>query len=164
MYVEQVLIEQAPHLFNWIGPGCIRRQRQERDATVLLPQGIEHIAMEMYRPIIQGDEDAFGLRVLLLNEQEKRGHLAHVEARAFAAEQRSALHIQAARDASLGPVPWGLHGSWGRSSPFAVRLGGGGLAPIGVLILVEEDEALWQPHAEHAGLGNRLHLLCIERV
>src|SRR5205807_924109 len=110
------------------------------------------------------NEDAFGLRILLLDQQEKLRHLADVEAATLAADQCPGVRIQAAGNASLGPVARCLHGSWGRSSPFGVGLGGCGLASIGVLILIEEDEALGHPHREHAGLGNGLHLLRIERI
>jgi hypothetical protein len=51
MHVEQVLIELAPHLLNGVGPGSIRWQREQGDATVMLAQRIEYLAMKMHRPV-----------------------------------------------------------------------------------------------------------------
>ena len=146
-----------------LGEASIGRQREQGDTTVLLAHPIEPIAMQMHRPIIQRDVNPFRLRRVLLDHQEEVRHLPHRKARAFAAAACPSLHIQAAGNTPFRPLAGGLHGCGSGSAAASIGHACRRLPPKGVVVFVEEDEALGQPQREHACLCNRLQLLLVER-
>ena len=59
------------HHPDGIGPGRIRRQRQQADLAVDACQVLLDVGMEMHHPIVQSDGDHIRLRVMLLDMIEE---------------------------------------------------------------------------------------------
>src|SRR6266568_1497925 len=94
--------------------------------------------MEMHRPIIQGDVNHIGVRILLLDEVKKAVHLLDIEAIALAGHDREAFHIHTAGHASRNSR---RAGGLGSLAPFGLIAASDERATEeGELILIEEDD------------------------
>src|SRR5437879_10879575 len=72
MLSEHLPGELEPDLLHRVGPRRVGGQRQQANAAVPGRQMVTHIAMEMHRPIIQGNVNHIGLRILLSTKEKKR--------------------------------------------------------------------------------------------
>jgi hypothetical protein len=145
-----------------LGEASVGWQRQQANPAVSGRQVIGHIAMEMHGPIIQGDINHIGVRILLLDEVKKAVHLFDVEVIALANYDRPTGDIHAASQAaglsscSAGFGPLARAGLIAASHHRATE--------EGELILIEEDHLFGSTVSQDAGIANISHLLIIERI
>src|SRR5437588_10255604 len=100
MLSEPLTGELEPDLLHRLGPGSAAWQRQQANPAVSGRQVTGHIAMEMHGPIIQGDINHIGVRILLLDEVKKAVPLFDVEVIALANYDRPTGDIHAASQAA----------------------------------------------------------------
>jgi hypothetical protein len=118
--------------------------------------------MEMPRPIIQGEVNHIGVRILLLDEVKKAVHLLDIEVIALAAHDRSAGDVYTAGNASAHER---RAGGLGSLAPTRLKAASDQRATEeGELILLEEDHLCGGALSQDAGLANVGQLLIRERI
>ena len=118
--------------------------------------------MEMHWPIIQGDVNHIGVRIVLLDEVKKAVHLFDIEAIALASNDRSGGHIQAASNASGDQSRSGGLGSL--ASFGLIAASNQRATEEGELILIEEDHLFGGAVSQDAGIADVGQLLLVEQI
>ena len=138
MQMEHFLFELAPDLLDGIQPRRIGRQEHQGDLAGL--QGGDHIGLEVDRPIIQGDEEAFSLRVTVLHGEQIAQEGLVVKGRALPVDQASGGSIQTACNAPRGVLARALSCTRAIRVAQGIVIADGGTAIIGQFILVEQHQ------------------------
>src|SRR6266566_5160144 len=162
MLLHKLAIELEPEFLDGIGPGRIGGQGQQADLTVDGRQMLLDIGMKMHGPVIQGDVDHVGLRIVLLHMIEEAVHLLDIEALPSAHQHLPGGDIEH----PCQPQQFGLC-----TRGFGSGLASATIAPphlwtqvSRMLILVEENDLCGCLHSQIPGPLNLSQFLVVERI
>src|SRR5262245_54019341 len=131
----------------------------------MLGEVIQHLGMEMHKPVVHEQKDPVSHGIVLLDTAEEASHFLDWRGTALPADELPSAHIQAACHAPDRVIPGSLldlkcH-ALASASPSPVHHG---TAIIGHFIFIQEDIALWISSVEVVERADGSHLVVGEQV